>query len=1372
MYLRKVLQSLTWNSLVQLSRSRRRLRRRPNDAPFYLVAEVLAPRELLSVTLSVSNPIPLPEGDSGTSNMVFVVTRSGDTSLDVQANYQTYNGTAIAGTDYTETSGTLDFLPGVTSLTVNVPVIGNTIFQSDRTFSLQVFNTPSFAAQETFATGTSPRSVTSVDVNGDGRLDLVVANISSATVSVLLDTTAPGDTSPSFAAQESFATGSGPISVSSADVNGDGRPDLVVANYGSYTVSVLVNTTAAGATTPSFAAQETFATGAGPRSVTSVDVNGDGRSDLVVANFGSDTVSVLLNTTAAGATTPSFAAQETFATGTGPRSVTGVDVNGDGRPDLVVANFSSDTVSVLLDTTAPGAGTPSFASQLAFATGSQPFSVTGSDVNGDGRPDLVVANANSSTVSVLLDTTAPGAATPTFAAQQMFAAGTVPSAVTSVDVNLDGRPDLVVANQFSDTMSVLLNTTAAGATTLTFAAQQTLATGPRPYSVTSADVNGDGRPDLVVANLDSNTLSVLLNTTALGTDAASFGAQQAFAAGNTPSVVVTGDINGDGRPDLVITNLFGNTLSVLLNTTAPGATTPSFAAQQEFDAGPTPYTVIRVDVNGDGRPDIVLTNLSWNTVSVLINTTAPGADTVSFADRKEFPTGYYPNSVTSSDVNGDGLPDLVVTDQSADTLSVLLNTTVLGSNTPSFAAHQTFATGTQPVGVTSADINNDGRLDFVVANTASDTVSVLLNTTVLGSNTVSLTTQQTFATESRPFLVVGVDVNGDGRTDLAVSNFGSDSVSVLLNTTVPGSDTPSFAEQQAFATGTNPFPLTSSDVNGDGRPDLIVANYHADTVSVLLNTTPAGADTPSFAAQQVFATGKQPAGVSCVDVNGDGRPDLIVTNFYSNTVSVLLDTSVPIATGTIQDDDAPVSVTAADGTTPQSTLINTDFATNLAVAVENAAGHLVSNVSVTFAAPNSGATGVFGASATVLTDSSGIATAPTFTANGTIGGYAVTATATGGVDPFASFNLTNQTTPTVTVTDGGIYTGSTQNAIGTALGVDGETPVSGTFAYTYFASDGSTVLGSAPKDAGSYYVTAVFTSSDSSYVNASSPKTSFSITTASLTITAKNQTQTYGFGGTSASLGTTAFTTSGLVNDETVGGVTLTTNDTLSGSSNYIVGTFTLTPSDATGGTFNPIDYTIVYNNAPTGLTVNQLTLTVSATGDNKVYDGTTVATVTLSDNHLSGDTVQDVYTSASFADPNVGTGKSVSVTGVSISGADAANYEANTTADTKANITPATATISVTGYSVTYNGNPHTATGTATGVGGVDLSVDLDLTGTTHTDAGTYNGDAWSFHDADGNYADANGTVDDLINKADATVVVTPYTVTYDGNAHTATVT
>jgi hypothetical protein len=379
--------------------------------------------------------------------------------------------------------------------------------------------------------------------------------------------------------------------------------------------------------TPSvtYAAQQTFNTGTNPIVMAWGDFNGDGRPDLAVANSGGTTVSVLLNTTAAGASTPSFAAQQTFAAGNTPIAVAVGDFNGDGRPDLAVVNNADKTVSVLLSTTVAGATTAAFASQQTFQVGTNPSFVVVGDFNGDGRPDLAVVNTNDLRVSVLLNTAAVGV--PTFAAQQTFAVGTTPYSVAVGDFNGDGRPDLATANYSDNAVSVLLNTTAAGATTAAFASQQTFAAGSNPLAVVAGDFNGDGRPDLAVANVNGNTVSVLLNTTSAGAGAAAFATQQTFQVGPFPHALAVGDLNGDGRPDLAVTNFGDKTASVLLNTTAAGATAAAFAAQQTFAAGTQPNSVTVTDYNGDGRPDLAVVNYGDKTVSVLLDTTAPFAST-------------------------------------------------------------------------------------------------------------------------------------------------------------------------------------------------------------------------------------------------------------------------------------------------------------------------------------------------------------------------------------------------------------------------------------------------------------------------------------------------------------------------------------------------------------------------------------------------------------------------------------------------------------------------------------------------------------------------------------------------------------------------
>ncbi|TAG91785.1 MAG: DUF4347 domain-containing protein [Oscillatoriales cyanobacterium] len=231
-----------------------------------------------------------------------------------------------------------------------------------------------------------------------------------------------------------FPTGSGLASVSIGDINGDGKPDLAVANSGSASASILLNTT------------------------TSIgDINGDGKPDLATANF-SNTASILLNTTT-GATTPTFNPKVDFTTGSGSTSVSIGDFNGDNKPDLAVSNQNTNNVSILLNTTTTGATTPTFATKVDFTVASQATSVSIGDFNGDNKPDLALVQRLGNIVSIFLNTTTTGATTPTFATKVDFTTGFSPFSVSIGDINGDGKPDLAVANSGSASASILLNTT-------------------------------------------------------------------------------------------------------------------------------------------------------------------------------------------------------------------------------------------------------------------------------------------------------------------------------------------------------------------------------------------------------------------------------------------------------------------------------------------------------------------------------------------------------------------------------------------------------------------------------------------------------------------------------------------------------------------------------------------------------------------------------------------------------------------------------------------------------------------------------------------------------------------------------------------------
>jgi hypothetical protein len=347
-----------------------------------------------------------------------------------------------------------------------------------------------------------------------------------------------------FAEPVQFGTGSRPQSVAIGDLNGDGKPDLAVANWGSNTVSVLL-----GNGDGTFGAATDFGTGDFPYSVAVGDLNGDGKPDLAVANYYSSTVSVLL-----GNGDGTFGAKSDYGTGPALRSVAIGDLSGDGKPDLVTADFVfPGTVSVLL-----GDGDGTFGAATDFGTGDWPHSVAIGDLNGDGKPDLATANRQALTVSVLL-----GNGDGTFGAATDFGAGDYPTSVAIGDLNRDGKLDLATANNIGNTVSVLL-----GHGNGAFGAKTDYGTGSYPHSVAIGDLNGDGKPDLATANSIGNTGSILL-----GNGDGTFGAKSDLSPGSC--FVAIGDLNGDGEPDLVTRDLADNTVSVLLNCTGTTAVSPT-----------------------------------------------------------------------------------------------------------------------------------------------------------------------------------------------------------------------------------------------------------------------------------------------------------------------------------------------------------------------------------------------------------------------------------------------------------------------------------------------------------------------------------------------------------------------------------------------------------------------------------------------------------------------------------------------------------------------------------------------------------------------------------------------------------------------------
>jgi len=875
----------------------------------------LSPALATTATLTVGDATRSLGG--GPVPMTFPITRGGNPGIDVALHYHTLDGSALGGVDYITTSGTLWLAAGQTGAVVPVTLAAQASNGPDLAFQLYVDGAtgigpaPTFTGVQSIASGANARGVILEDLDGDGLRDLVAAGGNDHIVSVQRNITMPGASSPDFRAHLVHAVGWNATAVAAADLNGDGRPDLVVVNRDANTVSALLNTTTVsppGSPSLNFDTQRSFATGSTPTSVAIADMNIDGKPDLIVANGDGHSISVLLNTTLAGTGLPAFVTQQVFAAGLSPAAVTAADINGDGRPDAIVADAASNTVSVLLGSAAPGSSTASFANPVFLATGAGPLDVVAVDVDADGRPDLVSADSGDDTVSVLLNDTAPGASKPAFAARRAFATGAGPVAVRAADVNGDGKPDLAVVDGSGSSPSILRNATVPGAGEPHFLARQDYAVGTDPVAVAMGDVNGDGKPDIAVSSDAPGSVLILPNDTA-SVSAEAFEIQPDVATGTTPASIASADFNADGKPDLVVANRTGGSVSVLRNVTPAGAAVSTFATQQMFGAGNTPFAVRAADVNSDGRPDVLVANYGSSSVSVLLNTTPPGATAFSFATQATFATDTAPSSVIAADINGDGKPDLCVTNAMSNTLSVLFNTTPAGAATPTFAARQSVGVAQGPRSLVSADIDGDGRPDLALVGNTVSAVDVFLNTTTPGAMTLSLVGRYTASAGSSPMSVIPADLNGDGRPDLIVAGAGTTMLSLLRNTTSIGGNPASFAPPQSFnMMVTTLTSVVTAELDGDGRIDLGIANPDNDMVFIVLNTTPIGADTFSLLPIQSVFTAIGPRALTTADLNGDGRIDLAVADAGDNTAAGILNTQFQRvvtgspATGTIVRD--------------------------------------------------------------------------------------------------------------------------------------------------------------------------------------------------------------------------------------------------------------------------------------------------------------------------------------------------------------------------------------------------------------------------------------------------------------------------------------
>ncbi len=354
-----------------------------------------------------------------------------------------------------------------------------------------------------------------------------------------------------------------------------------------------------------------YATGNGPTFVATASLRNSGVDDLIVTNFTDNTISVLL-----GNGDGTFASQASYDVGTGPAWIATGDFNKDGNIDIAVVNQNSNTISILL-----GNGDGTFQPQTTITTGNVPVSVVAAnihDADGLGNLDLVVANHGDNTISIF-----QGNGDGTFQTPATVIAlpnGYAPSSIAEADLNSDGHIDLAVTDQGNNSVSIFL-----GKGDGTFQNRVDYPVGNSPVWVSTADVNADGVLDLEVANngaptdtLTGDSVSILLGQTITNngtvTATGGFGTQVAYAAGNGPTSIAVADYNVDGLADLAVTAETDNSVAVLLGQ-GPGTFGPFF----ELPIGTDPLSCVTADFNADGRSDLAAVNNGSNNVSVILN---------------------------------------------------------------------------------------------------------------------------------------------------------------------------------------------------------------------------------------------------------------------------------------------------------------------------------------------------------------------------------------------------------------------------------------------------------------------------------------------------------------------------------------------------------------------------------------------------------------------------------------------------------------------------------------------------------------------------------------------------------------------------------